>query len=550
LNQPLLWRTSGQIALGWRGVGEPGQGDPSSERSIAGETTRREIVLYGAAATLALRGWGATPGWARQRPPALIRGGRFAEGVTSGASSLGGFTLWTRLSEVEGPARIEAEVAKDAGFDRIVARRRLLARPTDDRCVHLHLDAGDLEPARRYWYRFSTATKHSPVGTFRTLPPAGSTDPVRIGFWSCQSWVEGRWAAHLGLAAEPDLDLVVCLGDYIYEYGGPSNFSGRDDFTGGNGTAYTLDDYRAKYRLYRTDSGLRALHRKHAMCFLWDDHEVTNDYWRRGDNATVTPGFPARRAAAYRAWFEHQPVRRIPAGSISTRIYRRLEVGRLAELFFIDCRQYRDPQPCSNVPLTPCPTRNDPRTMLGRRQKRWLKRSMRRSAEPWKVLVNGLMLAGLDQPAPGTSKWVDTWDGYGAERAELVSFWRRRDVRNVIVMTGDEHDNYAGTVTTTGRVDGEPGAIEFVIPSVSSLNTGEYLGSPAAARVSEDNARALNRHLELVDQQRHGYCVLELSRNEARVRFRHVADHLDPRSPVSTSYELRVPRGRLELETV
>jgi alkaline phosphatase D len=517
----------------------------------SGPLTRRELVVAGAVGSAAVAGWGAVPGWARKRPPALARGGKFVQGVASGVPGANRISLWTRISDVEGPARMQLEIARDPGFRRLVDRRRVIARPEDDFCVSPRVFARGLRAGERYWYRFETATEHSPVGSFRALPPAGSTDPVRIGFWNCQHFTAGHYAAHAGLAAEPDLDLVVCLGDYIYEYGGKSQVGGRDDLTGSNrdGNASALADYRAKYRLYRTDPMLRELQRSHATAFMWDDHEVANDYWRDGQSGAVVPGFAARRAAAYRAWHEHLPVPRLPGPGGTQTIYRRIHLGARADIFFTDCRQYRDAQPCGDAPLIPCPARSDPRTMLGARQKAWLKDGLGRSRAPWKVVVSGLMMMALDTPLPGFAKFGDTWDSYAAERKELVSFFRERALGEVIVMSGDDHDNYAGTLTTTGHTGGEPGAVEFVVPSVTSDNTSELLGGSAlAAQVAEANARGLNPHLALVDQRRHGYCVLELRGDAATVEFRHVADRTDPRSPVATTYRLRVPHGRPVVE--
>jgi alkaline phosphatase D len=521
---------------------------PVGTRSL----TRRELVAAGGAAAVAAGGWAAVPGWARKRPAPLAAAGSFAQGVASGLPQRHGATLWTRLADVQGSARVELEVARDPAFARVLERRRVIASPADDHCVHAAVAAKRLQPGRTYYYRFSTATSDSPVGRFRTLPAAGSTDPLRIGFWTCQHFTAGYYAPHAALAAEPDLDLVVCLGDYIYEYGGRSALEGRDDLTGsnGDGNASTLSDYRAKYRLYRGDQRLRDLHAAHAMVAVWDDHEVANDYWRDGQSGTASEGFAGRRAAAYRAWFEHLPTRRMfPGTAKANQIFRGLHIGGLADLFMIDGRQYRDAQPCNDVPLSPCPDRNKPRTLLGARQKRWLQDSMRASRAPWKVLVNDVMMAGLDTPVPGSSKFLDTWDGYGAERAELVGSWRRAGVDNVVVMTGDDHDNYAGTVTTTGHTDGEPGAVEFVVPSVTSDNTSELIGGSAAgAAAAEENARALNPHLAYVEQRHHGYCVLELTATEARADFRHVSARDDPNAVVATARSFRVPRGQIALE--
>lgn len=503
--------------------------------------TRREVLARGAAGGVALAGWSAVPGWARKRPPRLLRGATFPQGVAAGAPRRGGISLWTRADGLEGPARdLLLQVAEDPGFRKVIHSRRVQADPQRDWTAQARVRSRALKPHREYWYRFESADGGSPPGRFRTLPPRDSAQPVRIGFWTCQAWTEGYYNAHPELAAE-DLDLVVCLGDFIYEYGGASPLPGRDDPVG---TARDLGAYRAKYRLYRTDPGLREMQAAHAFCFLWDDHEVTNNYWREG--AKDGAGFAARKAAAYRAWFEHTPVPVIDG----TRIYRSVRVGALVDLFLLDERQYRDIQPCGDSNLTPCPDATTPRAFLGAAQKQWLQDGLRRTSAPWKVLANGDMMMGLDQPAPGTPKFVDTWDGYQAERAELVSSWLRDGVRDVVVMTGDDHDNYAGLVTTTGHSGGTPGAVEFVVPSMTSQNTSELLaGSPAGA-VSEADTAAINKHIAYVDQHHHGYCVLEASRDEVRVAFRHVTTVSARTIGVTTARTFRVARGQVALESV
>jgi alkaline phosphatase D len=512
--------------------------------------TRRAALAGGgrgaAAAGLAL-GLGTTPGWARKRPP-LARGGAFRQGVAAGVPRRSGITLWTRLEDVEGSARLRYEVASDPGFRRVVDKGFVIASNLTDHTAKPR--ARGLEPGREYWYRFATRGADSEVGHFRTLPPADSAEPVRVGFWTCQDFRAGYYASHRALADE-DVDLVVCLGDYIYEYGGRAQLDGRDDLTGanGDGNATRLDDYRAKYRLYRGDANLRRLQASHAGLLIWDDHEVANNYWRDGTGAAPVDGFAERRSAAYRAWFEHQPVPH--AGATGTRIYRALRLGRHAELALMDDRQYRDAQPCGDVGLTPCPDARTPgRTMLGADQKTFLKSFTKHTSATWKLLANGDMMMGLDQPLPGSPKFVDTWDGYAAEREELVTYWLREGVRDVVVLTGDDHDNYAGVVTTTGHSDGTPGAVEFVVPSVTSQNTSEILGGGPAGTASEANARQLNQHLALVDQVRHGYCVLEASADSLRVDFRHAASIADPQSPVATTYSFAVPRGTPRVDPV
>ncbi|MEJ7891903.1 MAG: alkaline phosphatase D family protein [Solirubrobacteraceae bacterium] len=508
--------------------------------------TRREALSAAGAGAAGLVLSGAVPGWARKRP-LLARGGTFAQGVAAGLPRRSGATLWSRLEDVEGPALVRLEVAEDRGFRRVVDRRVQSTAPGRDWTLKAQVTG--LDPDREYFYRFETRDAESAVGRLRTLPARGSQRPLRIGFWTCQAFTQGYWGSHVGLAAEDDLDLVVCLGDYVYESGGTSALPGRNDPTGDGGTASTLDQYRAKYRLYRTDAALRDLHAAHPHVYLWDDHEVVNNYWREGQAGQRVEGLRERRAAAYRAWFEHQPVPRIGEPG-ATRIYRSLRLGATGELFLLDGRQYRDAQPCADANLAPCPAAADPgRTLLGAEQKAWLQAGLRRSRAAWKVIANPVMLMALDTPAPGFSKFVDTWDGYTAERAELVSSWTRDALRDLLVMTGDDHDGYAGLVRPDGRSAGAPAAAEFVVPSTSSDNTAELAGgSDAAAAVAEANARQANPHLALVDQRRHGYAVLTLTGSEARISYRHVASRQDPRSPVSTSYGFRVPRGAAALE--
>lgn len=511
--------------------------------------SRRDVLVAGAAGAAA---WTAIPGWARKQPPKLARGGAFTHGVSSGMPGRSSVALWTRLDQVEGPSNVRVEIAADPAFERIVHRGYATARPGRDFTVHANVHSRRLRAGREYFYRFETQTAESEVGRFRTLAPIGSAGNVRIGLWTCQHYIAGYFTPHRALATE-DVDLVICLGDYIYEYGEAARIPGREDTIGanGDGTAVALDDYRAKYRLYRSDADLRALQARHAHLYIWDDHEVLNNYWRDGAAGDAIDGFAQRRAAGYRAWFEHQPVRRIdgPGGS---RIYRSLRLGQLVDLFMIDDRQYRDAQPCGDSNLTPCADAGAPgRTMLGVEQKAWLKDAMRRSPAAWKVLVNGDMLMGLDTPAPGSPKFVDTWDGYAAEREELVSYWLKEGIENVVVVTGDDHDNYAGIVTTTGHADGVPGAVEFVVPSVTSDNTSELIGgSDAGGVLAEQNARSINKHLTYVDQRHHGYCVLEATAEALTVDFKHTASRTDPASEVSTAARFRVPRGQLAVEAL
>src|SRR5215208_993290 len=357
-----------------------------SDDAVRAGLRRRDFVLAGAGASLALAGPGPLNyvAIARARRLPVATGGKFAHGVSSGFPSPRAVTLWTRVGELERSSRLTLEVASDKHFKHVVKRREVIAEAARDFTVHTRVSG--LKPAHEYHYRFHTKHKNSRVGRFRTLPPADSNQTLRIGFYSCQSYEAGYFTAQGALAKEKDLDLVLCLGDYIYEhhyYDGPA---ARADTTGANkdGDVQTLAEYREKYRLYQSDKNLQNLHAAHPFVVIWDDHEVEDNYaGSKPDSASTDPEhkennneyerrvpFGDRRKNGYKAFFEAMP-RMVPKGN---RLYGSLRLGKMAQLYLTDERQYRDLQPCNDELITPCPDDLKPgRTFLGSTQKRWLK---------------------------------------------------------------------------------------------------------------------------------------------------------------------------------
>src|SRR4051794_39632317 len=344
-------------------------------KRIDRRTFVRSALTAGAGVLLA-----PSAGWSAAQKARLATEGAFAQGVASGEPATNAITLWTRLDGVTASANVGYEVAADAGFAKVVASGTAAADAAADFTVHQRVSGAFLKPGEPYYYRFKTALDSSPVGRFRTARPAGSSETVRIAFFSCQEFIAGFYAAHRDLAAQ-DVDLVVCLGDYIYEQAfastGSANAPVRTDDSAADGEAQTLAEYRRKYSLYHSDANLREVRRHFALVGEWDDHEVEDNY--AGDlpggaakNRRVP--FGERRANGYRAWFEHMP-RRL-AGQ--PKIYGSLPLGG-AELFVLDSRQYRGDQPCNPTDAAlsaPCPptTTDDPsRTLLGSEQKAWLK---------------------------------------------------------------------------------------------------------------------------------------------------------------------------------
>jgi hypothetical protein len=328
---------------------------------------------------LGLAGAGLAAGLA----PAFLRHARaadvprFALGVASGQPRADGMVLWTRLSGADLPPEVAVrwELAEDEAFTRIAARGVETALAADAHSVHA--EPSGLASARWYWYRFAALGQQSMVGRTRTAPAAGDA-VARLDFAiaSCQRWDVGFYAAWRHAAAEA-LDLVLFLGDYIYEYaGGASSVRPTD-----GRLVHTLDDYRARYALHKSDPALQAAHAACPWLLVWDDHEVENDYAGLQGNR-LEPDFPARRAAAYRAYWEHMPLPKAARRADGTmRMHGRLDWGRLARVHLLDDRQMRDPQACprpgyggsNTVRPQDCPALADPRrTLLGAAQEAWL----------------------------------------------------------------------------------------------------------------------------------------------------------------------------------
>jgi phosphodiesterase/alkaline phosphatase D-like protein len=355
----------------------------------------------------------------------------FTLGVASGDPTPTGTVLWTRLAprplDPDGgmPARavpVDWEVATGPRFRDVVRRGRIAATPALAHAVHVEVDG--LDPGRHYWYRFRAGGHLSRIGRTRTCPdPRRPLVRLDLAFVSCQNFEKGYYTAYRHLA-EDDLDVVLHLGDYIYENPPRRNLPRRHV----GGEPADLPGYRVRHALYKTDRDLQAAHARHPFVATWDDHEVENDYAGRhpvegGDPAA----FLRRRAAAYRVYWEHMPLRRPPRGPTMP-LYRRLRFGDLVELNLLDTRQYRDNQPCDEDAgggrVVTCPERVDPRrTILGSHQRRWLLDGLDRSQARWNVLAQQVVMAELDlHPGPGRAWWSDAWDGYAADRDRILRF--------------------------------------------------------------------------------------------------------------------------------
>lgn len=485
----------------------------------------------------------AATGCSRQDRGPSFTADPFALGVASGDPSPDGFVLWTRLAPdplngggVAGDVGVRWEVAADDGFRQVV--RSGTATASAELAHSVHVEVTGLEAGRWYWYRFSAGDATSSAGRARTMPSPGSLpDRLSLAFASCQHYETGFYTAYEHMAAEHP-DLVFHLGDYIYE--GPAQPRVRAHR--GEELA-SLEDYRNRYALYRSDPDLQLAHAACPWVVTWDDHEFDNNY---AADVSEHPdvrreAFLERRAAAYQAYYEHMPLRasQIPSGP-SMKLYRKLSYGRLAQFAVLDTRQYRTDQPCGDKTQPPCEGASDPAaTLLGDGQRRWLFESLRESPAEWNVMPQQVMMAQVDRmPGAEVRYSMDQWPGYGASRDRLLNFLAESRVRNPVVLTGDIHSNWVNDLPLNFADPGSPVvATEFVGTSISSSGDGgpntEY-----AEGVMRDNP-----FVKLQNAQR-GYVSCEVTQGLWTARYR-VLDRVSVRGAArQTLAEFAVEAGR------
>lgn len=473
----------------------------------------------------------------------------FTLGVASGYPTPQGVVLWTRLAPepLAGggmpPVALEVawELASDEGFRSIVARGTEIASP--ELAHSVRAEVAGLEPARWYYYRFHAGGATSPLGRTRTAPSPASLERLRFAFASCQQYEQGWYSAYRHMARE-DLDLVAHLGDYIYE----SSWGRVHVRSHGAGEPVTLEEYRNRYALYKGDPDLQAAHAAAPWIVTWDDHEVQNDYANDRSQYLDDPReFLARRAAAYRAWFEHMPVpkRMAPRGP-EARIYARLDYGALAAFYVLDDRQYRSHQVCPRpgrggsrvVAEEECPERLDPQlTLLGQAQEQWLYAEFGATRARWNVIVQQTLMAQADRtPGEGRSFWTDGWDGYPAARERLLRALVERRVANPLVVGGDVHMFVTADLKTDFDDPAAPVvATEFNCSSITSQ------GLPMK---QVEAWAADNPHVKYANSARRGYALMELSPRRAVTRFRTVQDVTDPATGIRTLASWTVEDGR------
>ncbi|MBS43033.1 MAG: alkaline phosphatase [Nocardioides sp.] len=510
--------------------------------------------------------------------PAEAAGKRyFRHGVASGDPRPTKCVIWTRVTPTaqatpgsgKGPkVTVRWEVAKDARFRKVVRRGTFSTGPHRDHTVKL--DVTGLKSGRRYFYRFVYRGTRSRVGRLQTAP-ARSASPrnLRFGVVSCANLQAVWFSVYRHLAKRHDLDAVVHLGDYLYEYGPGEYGYGSDNVDiRRHDPAHemvSLEDYRRRHAQYKRDPDLQDAHARFPWIVTWDDHEVTNDQWRGGaENHDASEGdYLKRRARAHRAYDEWMPVLLDGTAELGdgTRLFRRLRFGKLAEISMLDLRTYRSEQVAT--PAIDPAVSNPHRTITGKVQLRWLKKSFVRKRALWKVIGNPVMITPVTFaqlpgelvdpvssvtgiiPTDGAPYNVDQWDGYTHDRQEVVNFINNHHVENALFITGDIHSAWACEIPNdvgSYPLSGSAG-VEFVCSSVTSNNLKDITGTPSRTTsiAVEQVIMADNPHIKHLNFDDHGFSVLDLNAKRAQMDWFVISDRADRDATLryQTSYVTR-----------
>lgn len=454
--------------------------------------------------------------------------GIFKHGIASGDPLQDRVILWTRItkeSHDQSPLiGYEWFIAEDPSLLQIVHQGQGVTDITRDFTVKIDVD--QLLPGKTYYYLFRSGNHYSPIGRTRTLPE-GHTDHLRIAVTSCASYPHGHFNAYRAIANHQDLDVVLHLGDYIYEYANGEYGDGTDlsRIPFPDRETVSLNDYRLRHSQYKQDLDLQHLHQQHAVINIWDDHEITNDSAYAGaENHNPDQGeghWFDRKASAVQAYMEWMPIRENPKDREI--IYRQFRFGNLIDLFMLDTRLYgRNRQSVDLVTIN-----DTKRTLLGWDQEIWLHKGLSTSQAKdtrWRILGQQVMMAQL--PSNELPFNPDQWDGYPETRRRLYQHIKTNDINNFVVLTGDIHSSWASDLATNplllweyNPANGEGAlGVEFVTPSVTSPS----LDNPQLANFAANALNALTTHIKWIDLYHKGFMLLDITPERIQSEWHHL----------------------------
>lgn len=477
----------------------------------------------------------------------------FTLGVASGDPWQDSVVLWTRLAPdplngggmTGSDVPVKWEVAIDDKFRKVVREGAGFARAQLGHSVHVEVDG--LKPNQVYYYRFHAGKEISPTGRTKTLPAYGShVSKMTFAFASCQNYPTGYFTPYRHMAAD-ELDLVFHLGDYIYEGAGPNQNTPSPRYHNGP-EIITLDDYRNRYALYKSDSDLQAAHAKFPWVVAMDDHEVENNHAGLipEANQPIEP-FLARKAAAFQAYYENMPLRSasLPSG-FTMQLYRNFNYGNLANVHVLDTRQFRDDQASGDglKPPTPESTSME-RSIMGEEQEQWLLSGLNQSQAQWNIIPQQVFFCKRDYLiGDGEEFSMDGWDGYSANRDRILGFAKQKNLSNLVVLTGDVHSNWACDIKADfNNPDSGILGAEFVGTSITSGGDGVDITDAQKAILAE------NPHIKFYNNQR-GYVRCTATHESFQADYQVVPFVTRPGAGIFTRASFLMEKGKPGLQKI
>jgi len=466
----------------------------------------------------------------------------FYHGVASGDPLADAVIIWTRVTPPNNmPIEVDWEVSASMSFDDLVANGTVTTDSTSDFTVKV--DVKGLSPNTKYYYRFAAMDEQSVVGETKTLNNTNKGD-IKLGVVSCSNYEWGYFTAYKHLA-DKELDAVLHLGDYFYEYA-PGKYG---DTTIGRFNIppreiLSLIDYRTRYALYRTDEDLQAVHQKHPFIAIWDDHEITNNAYISGaENHQEDEGsYDERKGIATQAYYEWLPIRE----NASKEIYRSFDLGDRASLIMLDERLAGRTKQADSVSQV-----DENYSMLGAKQLSWFKNELDDRSSTWKIIGNQVIFSPLDvsKLRPNSPANLDAWDGYAVERDDIINHLVRNEINDVVFLTGDTHTSWAFEIPKTldsYASSSESAAVEFGTTSITSANWNEGR-SDEETLGAEQIVMGSNNHLKFINARDHGYLILTVSDTEVKSDWYYVDDIKTKGSAEKLSKSISVSQGSNKL---
>jgi alkaline phosphatase D len=472
----------------------------------------------------------------------------FYHGVASGDPLPDGVIIWTRVTPefVTASVPVGWEISESKDFRQVVKSDTVST--TEEKDFTVKVDVNGLRPGTTYYYRFKALDATSQIGRTRTAPIT-MRDSLKFGVVSCANWEWGYFSPYEKIGQRDDVDAVLHLGDYIYEYarGRYGDTTIRKNLP--EGEIISLSDYRTRHSLYRTDRGLRLMSQQHPMIAIWDDHEIANDAYTQGaqnHQPDKEGDYQQRKETAKRVYYEWMPIRE------SRKLYRSYNYGPLADVLMLDERLEGRTKPADSI--TDPAYSNKERSMLGKEQLAWLKDNLLKSTATWKILGNQVIYSDvyLSSVSPKRPRNLDAWDGYPAEKKEVGNFLASSRINDVVILTGDTHSSWAIEVaidvpqTYNAATSKGAFAVEFGTTSVTSANQDESV-SPDTVKVRERKLLKSNPHIKYLNARDHGYLLLTLYRQKAKAQWYYMEDLRNPDTREYLGKSFEVAKGSVRL---